>query len=358
MLAVDRYSTLQLPSIRTQPHTFCSLSPNPKNVERNTPKSIQIKLFNNFFLRHKPTIIPLSISILTPQPFHINFFLHTLSTITINYTMSAPPSYAPTSTTSYTPAAVNPGVDYHHEVTRGSILTTSVHKAVYESLCEIYSIITVLEMVENAFLKDFVTDKEKYTSTVMRLINQYQILVQSLGKSDAHRSILRDILPGVANDNSNLLVLLQEKFKLHASLAADRLVSGIPATIEHMHTVVDSSSHPVAEQTGNKPLATGTRLVAESTGNFITIMDALKLNYNTKSQLHPLLSDLVISLNDLVTVDNESSKPIDFPGKSKLVNWLIKLNNLEDSEELLAADCDHFLEDLDSAYKGFYSSLA
>lgn len=273
--------------------------------------------------------------------------------------MAAPPSYAPTSTTSYTPAGVNPGIDYHQEITRGAILTTSVHKAVYESLCEIYSIITVLEMVENAFLKDFVTDKEKYTSTVMRLINQYQILVQSLGKSDAHRSILRDVLPGVADDNSNFLTLLQEKFSIHLSLAADRLTSGIPATIEHMHTVVDSSSHPVqvADQGAGKALAAGTRLVAESTGNFITIMDALKLNYNTKAQLHPLLSDLVISLNDLVTIDNESSKPMDFPGKSKLVNWLIKLNNLEETEELLATDCDQFLEDLDSAYKGFYNSL-
>lgn len=276
--------------------------------------------------------------------------------------MAAPPSYAPTSTTSYSPAGVNPAVNYHQEVTRGSILTTSIHKAVYESLCEIYSIVTVLEMVENAFLKDYITDKEKYTSTVMRLINQYHILLQSFGKSDAHRSILRDILPGVAEDNTNLLKLLQEKFNIHATLAVDRLTSGIPATIEHMHTVVESSSHPEQSQvsvqnTGGKSLAAGARLVAESTGNFITIMDALKLNYNTKGQLHPLLSDLVISLNDLVTKDNESSKPIDFPGKSKLVNWLIKLNNLDDAQEILAEECDRFLEDLDSAYKGFYNSL-
>lgn len=275
--------------------------------------------------------------------------------------MAAPPSYAPTSTTSYTPAGVNPGVNYHQEVTRASILPTNTHKAVYESLCEIYSIVTVLELVENAFLKDYITDKEKYTSTVMRLINQYQILVQSLGKSEAHRSVLKDILPGVADDNSNLLKLLLETFNTHASLAIDRLTSGIPATIEHMHTVVNSSSHPEqpvsVQNTGGVSQAAGARLVAESTGNFITIMDALKLNYNTKAQLHPLLSDLVISLNDLVTKDNDTSKPIDFPGKSKLVNWLIKLNNLQDTEEILATECDQFLEDLDTAYKGFYNSL-
>lgn len=276
--------------------------------------------------------------------------------------MAAPPSYAPTATTSYTPAGVNLRVNYHQEVTRASILPTSIHKAVYESLCEIYSIVTVLEMVEKAFLKDYITDKERYTSTVMRLINQYHILLQSLAKSDAHRSVLADILPGVADDNSNLVKLLEEKFNMHANLAADRLVSGIPATIEHMHTVVESSSHPEQSATpvssgAGRSLAAGARLVAESTGNFITLMDALKLNYNTKSQLHPLLSDLVISLNDLVTRDDESSKPIDFPGKSKLVNWLIKLNNLDETEAVLAEDCDKFLEDLDLAYKGFYNSL-
>lgn len=250
-------------------------------------------------------------------------------------------------------------MNYHQEITRASILSTSIHKAVYDSLCEIYSIVTVLEMIENSFVKDYITDKKKYTSTVMRLINQYHILLQSFGKSPTHKSILGEILPGILDDNANLLKLVQEKFKFHAPLAADRLVSGIPATIEHLHTQVESSSHPLTvlpTETG-KSQAASARLVAEATGNFITIMDALKLNYKTKSQLHPLLSDLVISLNDLVTKENDSSKPMDFPGKSKLVNWLIKLNNLDESQELAQDDSDLFLDDLDSAYKGFYNSL-
>lgn len=266
--------------------------------------------------------------------------------------MSAPPSYAPTTTTSYSPAGSS-AANYHQEFARSSILPTSIHKAVYDSLCEIYSIATVVEMIENAFLKDYITDKEKYTSTVLRLIHQYQILLQSFGKSPTHHDILADILPGIADDRLNLLRLLETKFNLHAPLATDRLLSGIPATIQHLHTVVGTNS----QDTTSAPSApaASARLVAEATGNFITLMDALKLNYNTKSQLHPLLSDLVISLNDLVTRDNGTSKPVDFVGKSKLVSWLIKLNNLEDS--LAADECELFLEDLDSAYKGFYNSL-
>ncbi|EEQ40041.1 putative vacuolar sorting-associated protein [Clavispora lusitaniae] len=267
--------------------------------------------------------------------------------------MPIPPAYAPTSASSYTPAGN--GTNFHQEITRASVLTSPIHKAVYESLCEIYSLATTLQVIEKSFLKDYITDKEKYTSTVMRLINQYHTLVQSLGKSPSHRNVLLEILPGVDAECSNLITELQERLHFHVPLAADRLVSGIPATIEHLHTVVDSSSHPTSQST-NTASAASARLVAEATGNFITLMDALKLNYKTKAQLHPLLSNLVISLNDLVTHENDSSTPIDFAGKSKLVGWLIKLNNLGDSE-LSAEECDSFLSDLDVAYKGFYDSL-
>ena len=77
-------------------------------------------------------------------------------------------------------------------------------------------------------------------------------------------------------------------------------------------------------------------------------MDAVKLNYKTRDQLHPLLSDLVVNLN-------EFNETIEFNGKSKLINWLIKINNLE--KELSQEDSDLFLNDLDTAYKGFYESL-
>ena len=85
-------------------------------------------------------------------------------------------------------------------------------------------------------------------------------------------------------------------------------------------------------------------------------MDALKLNYRLKEQLHPLLSDLVINLNTLNETNEARGKAArDFPGKSRLVNWLIKLNN--SSADLNREDMDAFLQDLDVAYKGFYGLL-
>ena len=55
-------------------------------------------------------------------------------------------------------------------------------------------------------------------------------------------------------------------------------------------------------------------------------MDALKLNYRSKDQLHPHLSDLMASLN--------TSMPREFEGRAKIVQWLITLNQLRAADEV------------------------
>jgi hypothetical protein len=55
-------------------------------------------------------------------------------------------------------------------------------------------------------------------------------------------------------------------------------------------------------------------------------MDALKLNYKSKDQLHPLLSDLMTSLN--------TSMSKDFEARGKIVQWLITLNQMRAADEL------------------------
>src|SRR5271170_1831747 len=59
---------------------------------------------------------------------------------------------------------------------------------------------------------------------------------------------------------------------------------------------------------------------------FITFMDALKLSYKSKDELHPHLSDLMTSLN--------TSMPRDFEGRAKIVQWLITLNQMRAADEL------------------------
>ncbi|KAK6461125.1 vacuolar protein sorting-associated [Scheffersomyces coipomensis] len=290
-------------------------------------------------------------------------------------TSSSPLSYAPTATTSYTTSKNHE--QYHEEITKSSLLKTSTHKNIYESLAEIYSIIPTLELLENSFLKDFITDREVFTNISYRLINQFQIIVKSFKDNDEKLSLLQEILKSnltpdtLHSDLSNFLKLFAIKFNLTSnSKAINRLTVGVPATIEHLSTQVESSSHHipppviVASSSGDGSINTtnatsnstsSARLIAEITGNFITCMDAVKLNYRTKDQLHPLLSDLVVNLNDLI--ENSNHKVLEFDGKSKLINWLIKVNNLGDVDELNQSDSELFLNDLDAAYKGFYSSL-
>lgn len=272
--------------------------------------------------------------------------------------MNSPPSYAPTSTSSYIPSNEN-HIKYHRELDRSVLMKTPMHKVIYDSLAEMYSIITVLEMIEKSFLKDYITDKDKYTSTSLRLINQYQIIIKGFQEDLSKQPILTEILPGATASNEDFPQKLAERYNLHAPLAIKRLQIGIPVTIEHLGTHVESSSHPTQNHANTASTRASGRLVAEVTGNFITCMDALKLNYNTKEQLHPLLSDLVVSLNDLVTLNDSgdnNGQAIEFLGKSKLISWLIKLNNIE-NQELSQSEVDTFLNDLDTAYKNFYTSL-
>lgn len=78
-------------------------------------------------------------------------------------------------------------------------------------------------------------------------------------------------------------------------------------------------------------------------------MDALKLNYKAKDQLHPLLGELMTSLNAVSTQD--------FDGRAKIVEWLIKLNSMKATDEISDDQARQLLFDIDHAYKAFYKML-
>lgn len=78
-------------------------------------------------------------------------------------------------------------------------------------------------------------------------------------------------------------------------------------------------------------------------------MDALKLNYKAKDQLHPLLAELLLSINKVTQSDFEHRK--------ELVNWIIKINKMRVEDTLSDNEIRELLFDLDLAYKSFYSLL-
>lgn len=92
---------------------------------------------------------------------------------------------------------------------------------------------------------------------------------------------------------------------------------GYPATTEHSDVIpappggIAKSMYPWCIQQVHICIIG----VAETVQHFITAMDSIKLNLISVDALHPLVSDIVDSLNKNMNL------PPDFDGKVKLRNW-------------------------------------
>lgn len=91
-------------------------------------------------------------------------------------------------------------------------------------------------------------------------------------------------------------------------------------------------------------------LIAEATQEFITFLDAVKLGLLSKDQLHPLLSDVIQSVNRVTDKDFES--------RGKIVQWLISLNQMKATDELGEDQARELEMDIQQAYNGFKRILA
>ncbi|QPG77107.1 hypothetical protein FOA43_004510 [Brettanomyces nanus] len=225
-----------------------------------------------------------------------------------------------------------------------------------ESIAELYSIIVGVNELEKSYTKDeFVDNEEYYTNTMVRLIKQFYLILEN----DEVKQEYGD------------LQTFAKRFNLNCPLAVKRIQTRIPATIERRargdgsdtESATGSSTgsntgsatgsgtaRPAGNANVESPVATAAtgRAIAEATGALITLMDAIKLDYNTKEQLHPLLTDIVTATNNLFQ---------EYDGRAKLVQWLIKLNNMRFDETLSHDELKEFLWDVDGAYKGFFAKL-
>lgn len=99
---------------------------------------------------------------------------------------------------------------------------------------------------------------------------------------------------------------------------------------------------------GSSGGVTGT-LILLATENFITFLDALKLNMVSKDALHPLLSEVIQSVNKVTDGD--------FENRGKIIQWLITLNQMRATEELSEDQARELSFDIEQAYHGFKSTL-
>lgn len=230
-------------------------------------------------------------------------------------------AYAPTPH-SYVPnTALSATINLDEEV---KLADTRAERDLQDSLAEIFSIIITLDELEKAFLKDAIPEAE-YTEICERSLKQY-------------KSILND--EAVARAFVGL-----EEFKaewdLEVPRATERIRVGMASTIEK----APSGAAPAPAAPGN----TSGALILEATQDFITFLDALRLGLLAKDQLHPLLTDVIQSVNKVTDRD--------FENRGKIVNWLITLNQMKATEELSEAQARELELDINSAYQGFKSTL-
>ena len=132
--------------------------------------------------------------------------------------------------------------------------------------------------------------------------------------------------------------------------ATERLRVNLPATVADPSSSHPLSNTPHASNSGpsSAPSASGSQILL-ATENFITFLDALKLNMLSKDALHPLLAELIQSVNAVTDRD--------FEGRGMIINWLIKLNAMKAQEELSEGEARELVFQMEGAYAGFKKTL-
>ncbi|KAF3008135.1 Vacuolar protein-sorting-associated protein 28 [Neopestalotiopsis sp. 37M] len=214
-------------------------------------------------------------------------------------------------------------IDLDQEV---KLAENRAERDVQDSLAEIFSIIVTLDELEKAFLKDAIPEGD-YTEICERSLKQY-------------KSILAD------ETVAKRFVGLEEfkaEFDMEVPRATERLKVGMPAT------AVDASAGVAPTPAANTSNNSGA-LILEATQDFITFLDALRLNLLAKDQLHPLLTDVIQSVNKVTDRD--------FENRGKIIQWLITLNQMKATQELSDEQARELESDINAAYLGFKNVLS
>jgi len=248
-------------------------------------------------------------------------------------------SYQPYAPAPYLTHPIRTSINLDAEI---KLYTTPAQRELYESLAELHAIIVTLEFLEKAFVKDSIPPSS-YTPTCLRLLGQYNTILGN----DTVRAAFKD------------LDSFKSRYDIDCPAATRRLQTGLPATVEHPPGSSDDSPLPKLTSAPNiaasvtadgKWKNVSPKAAAEATQNFITFMDALRLNYRAKDELHPLLASVITSV-DAVTKGEE------FDGRKDIVRWLIALNQMRPGDEIDETQGREMLWDLERGYNSFLEGL-
>jgi len=190
----------------------------------------------------------------------------------------------------------------------------------YEDMADLYSIIKATQHLEKAYVRDAIKPDD-YTLACQRLIAQFKTTEAALRSDPSFKGT----------------ELFMKEYKMDCPLAHERLcVAGVPATVLHAHNDTNKDASVI---------------VAEATQWFITAIDVLNLNQRAVDDIQPVISDLVKVLNKSEMICPNFDK-------TRLQDWLIKLNSMRASQELDDDEARQLTLDLESSYADFKTSLS
>ncbi|KAG1459091.1 hypothetical protein G6F56_006240 [Rhizopus delemar] len=210
------------------------------------------------------------------------------------------------------------GINVDEEV---RLFTNNKERDKYDNMADLYSIIVLMEHLEKAFIRDSI-QAEEYTPQCANLIAKYKTTLNFL------------------SDSVTDLESFMSDYKLSCPAAVNRFKIGVPATYEH---AIGDNKNDVGKSA---------KYIAESVLHFITLMDTLRLNRYAVDELHPILADLIQSLNSVPGL------PADFEGRQKVRQWLITLHSMKASDEITEEQARQMLFEMEQSHTEFYRLLS
>ncbi|EPY52565.1 ESCRT I complex subunit Vps28 [Schizosaccharomyces cryophilus OY26] len=223
-----------------------------------------------------------------------------------------------------------------------------------EDFASLYSIVVALENLEKVFTKDAISP-DTFESTSNVLLQQWDSCLKDETVSSLFVS-LEDFLSKYQLQCPRAMKRIQE----HSEIApTNKTPSNTPNHLSNTREQVAASTESpsdreptIASAPLTTPAVSTAKSIAELVQNFITTLDAIRLNFVAKDQLHPLLSELVICMDDLTEMLNKQVS-----GRSKLVQWLIFINHMEPTDQLNEEQKDELLHNLEETYSECYGLL-
>lgn len=217
---------------------------------------------------------------------------------------------------------------------------TAALRELHESLSELSAILRSLDLLEKSFIRDSIP-AGIYTPICARLLRQYN-------------AVLSD--PRVSAEFGDVKSFAR-KWRLEVPAAVRRIGVGAPATDHHVEVEPkeeEGAGEELVGEGGNGGGSGGVnpKFAAEATQNFITFMDALRLNYRGVEELHPLLAPVVASVDKALEGTGR-----EWEGRGMAVRWLIRLNQGKAGEEIGEEEERELLWDMERGYGSFLEVL-